>query len=178
LASGWFPPRLTSRKDSNTTGAAIGSPCGWSVSTGPIPSSSSSKRQVNDKFDAQVMCRRLSEYLAGHRKALSRGAHSFARGGGTTRAGADARPIAAADPAHAGDGTQPFAAKGNGGERALVEGYNLDADYPEDASLGCRAAGDLKETHRVHREGGAEERIAAQGGRAARAHLWPRRAHS
>jgi transposase len=29
------------------------------------------KRQVNDKLDAQVMCRRLSEYLAGHRKALS-----------------------------------------------------------------------------------------------------------
>ena len=29
------------------------------------------KRQVNDKHDAQVMCRRLSEYLAGHRKALS-----------------------------------------------------------------------------------------------------------
>jgi transposase len=29
------------------------------------------KRQVNDKFDAQVMCRRLSEYLAGHSKALS-----------------------------------------------------------------------------------------------------------
>ena len=28
------------------------------------------KRQVNDKFDAQVMCRRLSEYLGGHRKAL------------------------------------------------------------------------------------------------------------
>ena len=29
------------------------------------------KRQVNDKHDAQVMCRRLSEYLAGHDKALS-----------------------------------------------------------------------------------------------------------
>ena len=29
------------------------------------------KRQVNDKHDAQVMCRRLSEYLAGHPKALS-----------------------------------------------------------------------------------------------------------
>jgi transposase len=29
------------------------------------------KRQVNDKHDAQVMCRRLSEYLAGHQKALS-----------------------------------------------------------------------------------------------------------
>jgi transposase len=29
------------------------------------------KRQVNDKVDAQVMCRRLSEYLGGHRKALS-----------------------------------------------------------------------------------------------------------
>src|SRR4030095_14882403 len=29
------------------------------------------KRQVNDKFDAQVMCRRLSDYLDGHRKALS-----------------------------------------------------------------------------------------------------------
>ena len=29
------------------------------------------KRQVNDKHDAQVMCRRLSEYLCGHDKALS-----------------------------------------------------------------------------------------------------------
>jgi transposase len=29
------------------------------------------KRQVNDKHDATVMCRRLSEYLDGHRKALS-----------------------------------------------------------------------------------------------------------
>ena len=29
------------------------------------------KRQVNDKHDALVMCRRLSEYLAGHPKALS-----------------------------------------------------------------------------------------------------------
>jgi transposase len=29
------------------------------------------KRQVNDKFDARVMCRRLSEYLDGHRHALS-----------------------------------------------------------------------------------------------------------
>ena len=29
------------------------------------------KRQVNDKWDAGVMCRRLSEYLDGHRKALS-----------------------------------------------------------------------------------------------------------
>ena len=29
------------------------------------------KGQVNDKHDAQVMCRRLSEYLGGHRKALS-----------------------------------------------------------------------------------------------------------
>ena len=29
------------------------------------------KRQVNDKHDAQVMCRQLSEYLVGHRKALS-----------------------------------------------------------------------------------------------------------
>jgi transposase len=29
------------------------------------------KRQVNDKHDAQVICRRLSEYLAGHEKAWS-----------------------------------------------------------------------------------------------------------
>ena len=29
------------------------------------------KRQVNDKHDVLVMCRRLSEYLAGHHKALS-----------------------------------------------------------------------------------------------------------
>ncbi len=29
------------------------------------------KRQVNDKHDAQVMCQRLSDYLSGHRKALS-----------------------------------------------------------------------------------------------------------
>jgi transposase len=29
------------------------------------------KRQVNDQHDAAVMCRRLSEYLSGHRKAFS-----------------------------------------------------------------------------------------------------------
>lgn len=29
------------------------------------------KRQVNDKFDARVMCRRLSDHLDGHRHALS-----------------------------------------------------------------------------------------------------------
>ena len=29
------------------------------------------KRQVNDKFDARVMCQRLSEYLDGHRHALT-----------------------------------------------------------------------------------------------------------
>ena len=29
------------------------------------------KRQVNDQFDATVMCRRLSDYLCGHRKALA-----------------------------------------------------------------------------------------------------------
>lgn len=29
------------------------------------------KRQVNDKHDAAVMCRRLSEYLDGHRRSLS-----------------------------------------------------------------------------------------------------------
>jgi len=29
------------------------------------------KKQVNDKLDAQVMCRRLSDYLDGHKKALS-----------------------------------------------------------------------------------------------------------
>jgi transposase len=29
------------------------------------------KRQVNDQLDAAVMCRRLSDYLCGHRKALS-----------------------------------------------------------------------------------------------------------
>lgn len=27
------------------------------------------KHQVNDKHDAEVMCRRLSEYLGGHDKA-------------------------------------------------------------------------------------------------------------
>ncbi len=29
------------------------------------------KRQVNDQSDAQVMCRRLSDYLCGHKRALS-----------------------------------------------------------------------------------------------------------
>ena len=29
------------------------------------------KRQVHDQLDASVMCRRLSDYLCGHRKALS-----------------------------------------------------------------------------------------------------------
>ena len=35
------------------------------------------KGQVNDKHEAQVMCRRLSEYLGGHRKALRHGAPSL-----------------------------------------------------------------------------------------------------
>ena len=61
LASGWFPPRLTSRKDSNTTGAAIGSPCGRSVSTGLIPSSSSSSRTngtpaLKCRADSRAVC--------------------------------------------------------------------------------------------------------------------------
>ena len=34
------------------------------------------KGQVNDKHEAQVMGRRLSEYLGGHRKALRHGAPS------------------------------------------------------------------------------------------------------
>ncbi len=38
---------------------------------GPQNWDEQSKRQVNDKLDAQVMCRRLSDYLAGHKKALS-----------------------------------------------------------------------------------------------------------
>ena len=35
------------------------------------------KGQVNDKHEAQVMGRRLSEYLGGHRKALRHGAPSL-----------------------------------------------------------------------------------------------------
>src|SRR3954463_8543087 len=38
---------------------------------GPQDWDEQGKRQVNDKLDAQVMCRRLSDYLAGHRKVLS-----------------------------------------------------------------------------------------------------------
>ena len=58
--------------------------------------------------------------------------------------------IAAADPAHAGDGTQPLAAKGNGGERALVGRHNLGANCPGDAALGNRAAGELEKAHRTN----------------------------
>ena len=36
------------------------------------------KGQVNDKHDAQVMCRRLSEYLGGHRQGAEHRAHSLA----------------------------------------------------------------------------------------------------
>ena len=62
------------------------------------------KRQVNDKHDAQVMCRRLSEYLDGHGKALS-----MVR-------------IPSREEA------QPALASGGGGHRALVEGKELGAD--------------------------------------------------
>ena len=51
------------------------------------------KRQVNDKHDAQVMCRRLSEYLDGHGKALSMVPDSLAGGGGAPGGRSDARAI-------------------------------------------------------------------------------------
>ena len=70
------------------------------------------KRQVNDKHDALVMCRRLSEYLAGHHQALSivriPSPEEEARRG----PGAPARATLPADSADAGDGAQPSFAKG------------------------------------------------------------------
>ena len=48
------------------------------------------KGQVNDKHDAQVICRRLSEYLARASEGVEHRAHTLAAGGGAagTRANA------------------------------------------------------------------------------------------
>ena len=48
------------------------------------------KKQVNDKHDAQVMCRRLSEYLALASEGVEHRAHSLAPGGGAAGPRADA----------------------------------------------------------------------------------------
>ena len=63
------------------------------------------KRQVNDQHDALVMCRRLSEYLAGHHKALSIVRIPSPEEESPTRSGAHARAIMPADSADGGDGT-------------------------------------------------------------------------
>ena len=48
------------------------------------------KGQVNDKHDAQVICRRLSEYLALASEGIEHRAHPLAAGGGAAGARADA----------------------------------------------------------------------------------------
>ena len=85
------------------------------------------KRQVNDKHDAAVMCRRLSEYLNGHGKALSI-VRILAGGGGAPGGRSDARAITPRAPRDPGDGAQPALASGGGGHRGLVEGEELGAD--------------------------------------------------
>ena len=70
------------------------------------------KRQVNDKHDALVICRRLSEYLAGHAKALSIVRIPSPEEEASTGAGAYARATMPADPADAGDGAQSSCCKG------------------------------------------------------------------
>ena len=94
------------------------------------------KGQVNDKHDAQVICRRLSEYLALASEGIEHRAHSLARGGGAAGARADARAIAAGVAAAPGDRAQPFVELGDGGERALVGGVELGRDPPGGAAVG------------------------------------------
>jgi hypothetical protein len=102
------------------------------------------KRQVNDKHDALVICRRLSEYLAGHHKALSIVRIPSPEEEARTGAGAPARATMSADPADAGDGAQPSFAKGHGGAGALVARAHLGADSRGDAEVGDRPVGDLE----------------------------------
>jgi hypothetical protein len=116
------------------------------------------KRQVNDKHDGLVMCRRLSEYLAGHQKALSIVRIPRRRRKLEGHSGACAA-IMSADPADAGDGAQPSFAKGHGSARALVARENLETDSRGDAELGDRPVGDLEEAPGVGRETGAATRM-------------------
>jgi transposase len=107
------------------------------------------KRQVNDKHDALVMCRRLSEYLCGHRKALSV-VRIPSREEEARRAAGRMREQLGRELRGAGHGAQPFAAKGAGRERALVGGLYLAKDSQGDAALGHRSTGELEEAHRAH----------------------------
>jgi hypothetical protein len=86
------------------------------------------KHQVNDKHDALVMCRRLSEYLCGHPKALSVVRIPSREEEARRAAGRNAGAITAGAAADAGDGAQPVIAKGVSRERALVAGEHLGAD--------------------------------------------------
>ena len=100
------------------------------------------KRQVNDQLDAAVMCRRLSDYLCGHRRALSVVRILRARRKRPVRKHACAA-TASADRPDAGHGPKSFAATRDGRARALVVGGQLAAHPRADAGVGQGAIGSL-----------------------------------
>ena|SRR5207253_8459335 len=117
------------------------------------------KRQVNDKWDAAVMCRRLSDYLDGHGKALSV-VHIPSREEEEERSAARFREQLAKEIRRIGAmGAQPLATERNGGARPVVAGRHLAENQPGDASLGNASTGNLEsiaraagKTHRKRRE--------------------------
>ena len=91
-------------------------------------------------------------------------ADSLAGGGSPPGPGAPARATLPADSADAGNGAQPFAAKGHGGEGALVARENLGAHYGGHAKRGPRPVGDLEGTPGVGGQTDAANRNAAAKG--------------
>jgi transposase len=108
------------------------------------------KGQVNDKLDAAVMCRRLSDYLDGHHKALSV-VHI------PSRQEAFSRATVQRNAPDRSNGAQSLIAEGNGGARPLVGRDHLAADYSSNARLGGPSTGNLERVTRgagkTHRPG-------------------------
>jgi transposase len=109
------------------------------------------KRQVNDKWDAAVMCRRLSEYLDGYCKALSI-VHIPSPKEEEERAAARFREqLCKGTAPDWSQGARPLIAKRNGGARPMVAREQLAENHSRDALVGGAPTGNLE---RVDREAG------------------------
>ena len=113
------------------------------------------QRQVNDKHDALVMCRRLSEYLAGQAKALRivriPSPEEEARGAQGRMREQLCRQIRRMQAM----GRSLLLQRGMAVQGALVARENLGVHSRGDAELGDRPVGELEGAPRAGRETGA-----------------------
>jgi len=102
------------------------------------------KRQVNDKHDALVICRRLSEYLAGHHKALSIVRIASPEEEARRAQGRLREQLCRQIRGMQAMGRSLLLQRAMGGAGALVARAHLGADSRGDAEVGDRPVGDLE----------------------------------